>query len=77
MHGALGSQTGRGVLPLLRGIPDREGRAVILVSHDPSQLPPPTASSCLVAGRVSGEPTGSSAEDIAARTTKFEAAAPC
>ncbi|MFJ4926559.1 ABC transporter ATP-binding protein [Streptomyces sp. NPDC088736] len=74
--GALDSRTGRTVLALLRGMVDRDGRTVVMVTHDP------VAASCadrvvfLVDGRVSGELTGASAGDIAARMTDLEAA-PC
>lgn len=74
--GALDSQTGREVLTLLRDMVDRDGRTIIMVTHDPA------AASCagrvvfLVDGRVNGELLGASAEDIAARMTKLEAA-PC
>ncbi|MGW0799729.1 ABC transporter ATP-binding protein [Streptomyces sp. NPDC002692] len=74
--GALDSRTGRAVLALLRGMVDRDGRTVVMVTHDP------VAASCadrvvfLVDGRVSGELTGASAGDIAARMTDLEAA-PC
>ncbi|MEU7341634.1 ABC transporter ATP-binding protein [Streptomyces sp. NPDC007074] len=74
--GALDSRTGRAVLALLRGMVDRDGRTVVMVTHDP------VAASCadrvvfLVDGRVSGELIGASAGDIAARMTDLEAA-PC
>ncbi|MFG2374891.1 ABC transporter ATP-binding protein [Streptomyces sp. NPDC048504] len=74
--GALDSRTSREVLDLLRGMVDREGQTVVMVTHDP------LAASCadrvvfLVDGRVHGELTGAGAEDIAAHMTKLEAA-PC
>ncbi len=64
------------MLTLLRGMVDRGGQTIIMVTHDP------VAASCadrvvfLVDGRVNGELIGASAEDIAARMTKLEAA-PC
>lgn len=74
--GALDSRTSREVLTLLRSMVDREGQTIIMVTHDP------VAASCadrvvfLVDGRVNGELTGASADDIAARMTKLEAV-PC
>ncbi|MGW4824344.1 ABC transporter ATP-binding protein [Streptomyces sp. NPDC004227] len=74
--GALDSRTSREVLTLLRGMVDRAGQTIIMVTHDP------VAASCadrvvlLVDGRVNGELIGASAEDIAARMTKLEAV-PC
>jgi putative ABC transport system ATP-binding protein len=70
--GALDSRTGREVLTLLRGMADRDGRTIVMVTHDP------VAASCadrvvfLVDGRVDGELTGALAEDIAARMTGLE-----
>lgn len=74
--GALDSRTGRAVLALLRGMVDRDGRTVVMVTHDP------VAASCadrvvfLVDGRAGGELIGAPAGDIAARMTGLEAA-PC
>ncbi|MFE4549944.1 ABC transporter ATP-binding protein [Streptomyces sp. NPDC056785] len=74
--GALDSRTGRAVLALLRGMVDRDGRTVVMVTHDP------VAASCadrvvfLVDGRAGGELIGAPAGDIAARMTRLEAA-PC
>jgi putative ABC transport system ATP-binding protein len=74
--GALDSRTSREVLVLLRGMVDREGQTVVMVTHDP------VAASCadrvvfLVDGRVHGELTGAGPEDIAAHMTELEAA-PC
>lgn len=74
--GALDSRTGRAVLALLRGMVDRDGRTVVMVTHDP------VAASCadrvvfLVDGRAGGELIGAPAADIAARMTRLEAA-PC
>ncbi|MET9122475.1 ABC transporter ATP-binding protein [Streptomyces sp. NPDC004528] len=74
--GALDSRTGRTVLALLRGMVDRDGRTVVMVTHDP------VAASCadrvvfLVDGRAGGELIGAPAADIAARMTRLEAA-PC
>jgi putative ABC transport system ATP-binding protein len=74
--GALDSRTGREVLTLLRGMADRDGRTIIVVTHDPVAASYADRVVFLVDGRVDGELVGASAEDIAARITKLEAA-PC
>ncbi|MFJ2730084.1 ABC transporter ATP-binding protein [Streptomyces collinus] len=74
--GALDSQTGREVLTLLRGMVDRDDQTIIMVTHDPVAASFADRVVLLVDGRVDGELSGASAEDIAARLTKLEAA-PC
>ena len=74
--GALDSRTSREVLDLLRGMVDREGRTVVMVTHDPVAASYADRAVFLVDGRVNGELTGADAEDIAARMTRLEAA-PC
>jgi putative ABC transport system ATP-binding protein len=74
--GALDSQTSREVLTLLRGMVDRDGQTIIMVSHDPVAAAYADRVVFLVDGRVNGELIGASAEDIAARMAKLEAA-PC
>ncbi|GGN22188.1 ABC transporter ATP-binding protein [Streptomyces fuscichromogenes] len=74
--GALDSRTGREVLTLLRGMVDRDGQTIIMVTHDPVAAFHADRVVFLVDGRVNGELTGASAEDIASRMTKLEAA-PC
>ncbi|MEU2763085.1 ABC transporter ATP-binding protein [Streptomyces sp. NPDC006906] len=74
--GALDSQTGREVLTLLRGMVDRDGQTIIMVTHDPVAASYSDRVVFLVDGRVNGELIGASAEDIAARMAKLEAA-PC
>ncbi|MEW2490700.1 ABC transporter ATP-binding protein [Streptomyces sp. NPDC048411] len=74
--GALDSQTGREVLTLLRGMVDREGQTIIMVTHAPVAASYADRVVFLVDGRVNGELIGASAEDIAARMTKLEAV-PC
>ncbi|MFF2012696.1 ABC transporter ATP-binding protein [Streptomyces sp. NPDC058195] len=74
--GALDSRTGRDVLALLRTMADRDGRTVIMVTHDPLAASYADRVVFLVDGRVHGELTGARAEDIAARMTGLEAA-PC
>ncbi|MEY2241780.1 ABC transporter ATP-binding protein [Streptomyces sp. BF23-18] len=74
--GALDSQTGREVLTLLRGLVDRDGQTVIMVTHDPVAASYADRVVFLVDGRVNGELIGPSAADIAARMTELEVA-PC
>ncbi|MFD6552873.1 ABC transporter ATP-binding protein [Streptomyces sp. NPDC058398] len=74
--GALDSQAGREVLTLLRGLVDRDGQTVIMVTHDPVAASYADRVVFLVDGRVNGELIGPSAADIAARMTELEVA-PC
>ncbi|MEE1800959.1 MULTISPECIES: ABC transporter ATP-binding protein [unclassified Streptomyces] len=74
--GALDSVTSRDVLTLLRGMVDRDGRTIIMVTHDPVAASYADRVVLLVDGGVNGELTGAGAEDIAARLTTLEAL-PC
>jgi putative ABC transport system ATP-binding protein len=74
--GALDSGTSREVLALLRGMVDREGQTVIMVTHDPVAASYADRVVFLVDGRINGELAGASAEGIAARMTRLEAV-PC
>ncbi|OSC70907.1 ABC transporter [Streptomyces sp. 4F] len=74
--GALDSRTGREVLALLRGMVDREGQTVVMVTHDPVAAARADRVVFLVDGRPAGELTGADADAIAARMTRLEAA-PC
>ncbi|MFB7271336.1 ABC transporter ATP-binding protein [Streptomyces sp. NPDC056244] len=74
--GALDSQTGREVLGLLRGMVDDGGQTTVMVTHDPVAASYADRVVFLVDGRVNGELTGASAEEIAARMTRLEAV-PC
>ncbi|WP_282084848.1 ABC transporter ATP-binding protein [Streptomyces tendae] len=74
--GALDSHTGREVLALLRGMVDREGQTVVMVTHDPVAAARADRVLFLVDGRVHGELTGAGADAIAARMTRLETA-PC
>ncbi|MGW2964269.1 ABC transporter ATP-binding protein [Streptomyces sp. NPDC001220] len=74
--GALDSQTSREVLELLRDMVDGEGQTVIMVTHDPVAASYADRVVFFVDGRVNGEMVGASADDIATRMTKLEAA-PC
>ncbi|MBK3578897.1 ABC transporter ATP-binding protein [Streptomyces sp. MBT65] len=74
--GALDSKTGREVLTLLRAMVDRDGRTIVMVTHDPVAASYADRVVLLVDGRLDGELLGARAEDIAARMTKLEEA-PC
>ncbi len=74
--GALDTRTGREVLELLRGMVDREGQTVVMVTHDPVAAAYADRVVFLVDGRVHGELTGPDAEAVAARMTRLEAV-PC
>ncbi|MFD7687635.1 ABC transporter ATP-binding protein [Streptomyces sp. NPDC059781] len=74
--GALDSRTGHEVLTLLRGMVDRGGQTVVMVTHDPVAAARADRVVFLVDGRVHGELTGAGADTVAARMTGLEAA-PC
>ncbi|MDG9710367.1 ABC transporter ATP-binding protein [Streptomyces sp. DH10] len=74
--GALDTRTGREVLGLLRGMVDREGQTVVMVTHDPVAAAHADRVLFLVDGRVHGELTAPSADAVAARMTRLEAV-PC
>ncbi|MGW0610463.1 ABC transporter ATP-binding protein [Streptomyces sp. NPDC002788] len=74
--GALDTRTGREVLGLLRGMVDREGQTVVMVTHDPVAASYADRVVFLVDGRVNGELSGASADAVAARMTRLEAV-PC
>ncbi|MDX3311725.1 ABC transporter ATP-binding protein [Streptomyces sp. NPDC054884] len=74
--GALDSRTSREVLTLLRGMVDRDGRTIVMVTHDPVAASYADRVVLLVDGRVDGELFGAGADAIAARLSGLEAA-PC
>ncbi|MGW3190436.1 ABC transporter ATP-binding protein [Streptomyces ardesiacus] len=74
--GALDSRTGREVLALLRGMVDREGQTVVMVTHDPVAASFTDRVVFLVDGRPDGELAGAGADAIATRMTRLEAV-PC
>ncbi|MFB6551647.1 ABC transporter ATP-binding protein [Streptomyces sp. NPDC056405] len=74
--GALDSRTGREVLALLRGMVDREGQTVVMVTHDPVAASYADRVVFLVDGRSDGELTGAGADTIATRMTRLETT-PC
>ncbi|MGW6599680.1 ABC transporter ATP-binding protein [Streptomyces sp. NPDC055036] len=74
--GALDSRTSREVLGMLRSLVDRDGTTIVMVTHDPVAASYADRVVFLVDGRVSGELSAPSAEEIAARMTTLEAV-PC
>lgn len=74
--GALDTVTSREVLALLRGLVDREGQTIVMVTHDPVAASFADRAVLLVDGRVAGELTAPGAEQVAARLAGLEAV-PC
>ncbi|WP_281903912.1 ABC transporter ATP-binding protein [Phytohabitans aurantiacus] len=71
--GALDSATSRQVLDILRGLVDRDGQTVVMVTHDPMAAGYADRVLILADGRLVEDLTDASAEDIAARTARLEA----
>jgi putative ABC transport system ATP-binding protein len=72
--GALDSATGRDVLGLLRGLADREGRTVIMVTHDPAAAAWADRVVFLADGHLSGELDAPTTASVAARVAGLESA---
>jgi putative ABC transport system ATP-binding protein len=72
--GALDSATGREVLTLLRGLVDRNGQTVIMVTHDPVTAAYADRVVFLADGRIADELHAPTAGSVAARMTGFEVA---
>jgi putative ABC transport system ATP-binding protein len=73
--GALDSSTGRQVLRLLRGMVDDDGQTIVMVTHDPVAASWADRVVFLADGRLNGALDRPSAETVAARMTRMEAAA--
>ncbi|MFJ8233972.1 ABC transporter ATP-binding protein [Streptomyces sp. NPDC094448] len=73
--GALDTRTGHRVLDLLRESVDRDGRTVVMVTHDPVAAARADRVVFLVDGRITGELVCPEAESVAARLAGLEAAA--
>jgi putative ABC transport system ATP-binding protein len=71
--GALDSRSARDVLALLREATDRDGRTVVMVTHDPVSAAVADRVVLLADGRVVDELTDPRAEDIAERMTELGA----
>jgi len=72
--GALDSAAGREVLSLLRGLADREGRTVVMVTHDPAAASWADRAVFLADGRLSGELDAPTPASVAARVAQLETA---
>ena len=72
--GALDSAAGREVLSLLRGLADREGRTVVMVTHDPAAAAWADRVVFLADGRLSGELDAPTPASVAARVAQLETA---
>ncbi|MER7954770.1 ABC transporter ATP-binding protein [Streptomyces sp. NPDC096030] len=70
--GALDSGTSREVLKLLRELVDRDGRTIVMVTHDPVAAASADRVVFLVDGRVEGELHAPTAERVAARMAGLE-----
>jgi putative ABC transport system ATP-binding protein len=74
--GALDSAAGRDVLRMLRGLADDAGQTVVMVTHDPVAAAWADRVVFLADGRLDGALDAPTAETVAARMTRIEAA-PC
>jgi putative ABC transport system ATP-binding protein len=72
--GALDSTTGREVLALLRGLVDREGQTIVMVTHDPVAAAHADRVLFLADGRIVDELSGPTPSSVAARMTALEMA---
>ncbi|MDG4866192.1 ATP-binding cassette domain-containing protein, partial [Streptomyces sp. T-3] len=71
--GALDTKTSRTVLGLLRGLVDRHGQTVVMVTHDPAAAAYADRVVFLADGRIAGELTDRcGAETIASRMAVLE-----
>jgi len=70
--GALDTTSSRAVLDLLRGVVDRHGQTVIMVTHDPVAASRADRVMLLADGRLADELVGADAATIAARTAIAE-----
>ncbi|MEE6261491.1 ABC transporter ATP-binding protein [Plantactinospora sonchi] len=73
--GALDTGTSRDVLALLRGLVDRHGQTIVMVTHDPVAAANADRVVFLADGALAGELVRPDAEAIAARMTRMEVAA--
>ncbi|MER6613657.1 ABC transporter ATP-binding protein [Streptomyces xantholiticus] len=74
--GALDTVTSREVLRLLRGLVDREGQTIVMVTHDPVAASFADRVVLLVDGRIGDELAAPTAEQVAAGLAGLEAV-PC
>jgi putative ABC transport system ATP-binding protein len=70
--GALDTQTGRGVLALLREVVDEDGHTVVMVTHDPVAAAYADQVLLLADGRVAGTLDAPTVDDVAQRLAHLE-----
>ncbi|MEU8525618.1 MULTISPECIES: ABC transporter ATP-binding protein [Streptomyces] len=73
--GALDTATSRDVLGMLRELVDREGQTIVMVTHDPVAASYADRVVFLVDGRVHGELTSPTAQQVATRMATLETGA--
>ncbi|KQX45611.1 MULTISPECIES: ABC transporter ATP-binding protein [unclassified Streptomyces] len=73
--GALDSTTSREVLDMLRELVDRDGRTIVMVTHDPVAAARADRVVFLADGRVAGELTSPTVESVTGRMTALETTA--
>jgi putative ABC transport system ATP-binding protein len=71
--GALDSRTGHGVLALLRGVVDEDGRTVVMVTHDPVAAAYADQVIVLADGRVARTLDAPSADQVAEQLARLGA----
>ncbi|WP_282692104.1 ABC transporter ATP-binding protein [Streptomyces sp. CC208A] len=69
--GALDTRTGKQVLELLRGVVDRTGQTVVMVTHDPVAASHADSVTFLADGRLAGELVRPTPEQVADRMTRL------
>ncbi|MFF9850148.1 ABC transporter ATP-binding protein [Streptomyces litmocidini] len=69
--GALDTRTGKQVLELLRGVVDRTGQTVVMVTHDPVAASHADSVIFLADGRLAGELAAPTPEKVAERMTRL------
>ncbi|MFF9013828.1 ABC transporter ATP-binding protein [Streptomyces sp. NPDC014870] len=69
--GALDTRTGKQVLQLLRGVVDRTGQTVVMVTHDPVAASHADSVTFLADGRLAGELARPTPEQVADRMTRL------
>ncbi|MEU6621419.1 ABC transporter ATP-binding protein [Streptomyces litmocidini] len=69
--GALDTRTGKQVLELLRGVVDRTGQTVVMVTHDPVAASHADSVTFLADGRLAGELVAPTPEKVAERMTRL------
>lgn len=69
--GALDTRSGKQILQLLRGVVDRAGQTVVMVTHDPVAASHADSVTFLADGRLAGELIGPTPDKVADRMTRL------